>query len=193
MTRDTWHCAGWSSELACGPIGRTLLGRRLVLFRDASGTPRALGARCPHRGADLTRGAVVDGCIQCPFHGWRFDGLGQCTRIPSQPEGIKIPAPARVPTFALHEQQGVLWIWMGSGQAPHGEPPRYPLGQPNGFGRRLSFAPELVDAPFLDVVENTFDKAHVPFIHRGTFGPDQDDLVARPRITVDPDGRSLRA
>lgn len=192
MKMDTWHCAGWSRELANGPIGRKLLGRHLVLFRDANGTARALGARCPHRGADLARGSLIDGCLQCPFHGWRFDGLGQCVRVPSQPESMKISTLARVPTFPLHERQGVLWIWMDAARAK-GSAPQDPVGQPGASVQRLCFDAHLVDAAFLDVLENFFDKAHVPFIHTGTFGPDQDPLVARQRITMDPDGRGLRA
>ncbi len=193
MKMDAWYGAGWSCELAAGPIGRTLLDRRLVLFRDANATAHALGPRCPHRGADLASGAVVDGCIQCPFHGWRFDGRGQCVRVPSQPESMKISTLARVPSFPLQEKQGTLWIWMGTGEPQRSEPPPNPVGQPGRSGRRLFFDAQLVAAPFLTVLGNAFDKAHLPFIHKGTFGPDQDTLVVRQRITVDADGRGLRA
>ena len=41
-------------------------------------------AYCPHLGANLGVGGHVRGnCIECPFHGWRFDGeTGQCVSIP---------------------------------------------------------------------------------------------------------------
>src|SRR5574341_1353490 len=99
MKEETWYCAGWSSELKSGPMGRKLAGRHIVLFRGADGTARALGARCPHRGADLAQGCVIDGYIQCPFHGWRFDSVGRCVRVPSQPANVKISTQARVPSF----------------------------------------------------------------------------------------------
>jgi phenylpropionate dioxygenase-like ring-hydroxylating dioxygenase large terminal subunit len=190
---EAWHCAGWSRELATGPIGRKLLGRHVVLFRDAAGAAHALGARCPHRGADLARGAVVNGCIQCPFHGWRFDGLGRCVRVPSQPETARISSAARVPSFPLREDDGTLWIWMGRGEMHGSEPPRQRAPLPDRFVRRLFFAPQLTEAPFLNVLENAFDKAHLPFIHTGSFGHDQNALVARQRITVDADAQGLRA
>ena len=193
MTRDAWYCAGWSAELAGGPIGRKLLGRHLVLFRDANGSAHALGARCPHRGADLSQGSVVDGCIQCPFHGWRFDGSGCCVRVPSQPENLKISNLARVPSFPLQERQGTLWIWSGAAEPQSKEPPDGSVESPGRPIRRVFFDAQLVDAPFLSVLENFFDKAHLPFIHTRTFGADQDPLVARQRITLDPNGRSLRA
>src|SRR5262249_1514861 len=184
----------WSRELANEPVGRTLLGRNVVLFRDTTGTARALGARCPHRGADLARGTLADGCIQCPFHGWRFDGLGQCVQVPSQPASMKISTAARVPCFPLCERRGVLWIWMGNPDAERSEPPNDSLIEPVGRSpRRLYFDGQCIDAPFLTVLENAFDKAHLPFIHRGTFGADQNPLVVRQRVTMDPGGRGLRA
>jgi len=192
MKMDTWYCAGWSRELGSAPLGRRLLGRHVALFRDADGTARALSARCPHRGADLARGALIDGGLECPFHGWRFNGLGQCTRVPSQPETMKVSTRARVPSFPLQERHGVLWIWMGDGGASNGAT-RDRVGEPDASSRRLFFDAHLVAAPFLDVLENFFDKAHLPFIHTGSFGADQDPLVARQRITIDADGRGLRA
>jgi hypothetical protein len=34
---------------------------------------------CPHRGGPLDDAAVEDGCVRCPWHGYRFDlGTGRC-------------------------------------------------------------------------------------------------------------------
>src|SRR5262249_11097599 len=174
-----------------GPLARRILGRPLVVFRDGRGAVHALSARCPHRGADLGRGSVVDGCVQCPFHGWRFDGAGRCVRIPSQPEGLKIASQARVASFPLLERDGVLWIWMGSdGTMPSAPPPA--AEAPSARYARIFFAAHLCAAPFLAVLENFFDQAHVPFIH-ASFGRNQDTLVARQQIVADTDGRGLRA
>src|SRR5262249_16765560 len=84
-------------------------------------------------------------------------------------------------------------IWMGAGRPQSGALPSEPFSPPGRPVRRLFFDARLIDAPFLTVLENAFDKAHVPFIHRGTFGPDQDPLVARQRVTVDADGKGLGA
>jgi nitrite reductase/ring-hydroxylating ferredoxin subunit len=190
---NTWQCAGWGDEVADRPVGRTLLNRRIVMFRDANGTAHAVGARCPHRGADLASGAVVDGCIECPFHGWRFDGDGQCVRVPSQPATAKIPPQARVPAFPLLERDGVLWVRMDAAEMRRDEPPGAPPATSGPNVRRIFFPPQLVAAPFLRTLENAFDEAHLPFIHRKTFGPGRDPLVARQRVTVDPDGGGLIA
>jgi nitrite reductase/ring-hydroxylating ferredoxin subunit/uncharacterized membrane protein len=43
----------------------------LVLVR-LDGTVHAVHAVCAHAGGPLAQGTVVDGCIQCPWHGSRF-------------------------------------------------------------------------------------------------------------------------
>lgn len=41
-----------------------------------------LDAYCPHLGANMGEGGrVVDDCLECPFHNWRFRGDGECHTI----------------------------------------------------------------------------------------------------------------
>jgi vanillate O-demethylase monooxygenase subunit len=55
--RNTWYVAGWAKDLQPGALlPRRLLDEPLVLFRDSSGTPRALQDRCPHRLVPLHKG-----------------------------------------------------------------------------------------------------------------------------------------
>ncbi len=50
----------------------------------ASRTPHVMEARCSHRGGPLHEGTVVDGCIECPWHGARFDlDTGEVRRGPA--------------------------------------------------------------------------------------------------------------
>ena len=49
----------------------------LVVVRQGD-TVQALHAVCAHAGGPLDQGAIVDGCVECPWHGSRFrlsDGL----------------------------------------------------------------------------------------------------------------------
>jgi nitrite reductase/ring-hydroxylating ferredoxin subunit len=51
----------------------------LVLVREGP-TVHALHETCAHAGGPLAKGTIVDGCIQCPWHGSRFrlsDGVAQ--------------------------------------------------------------------------------------------------------------------
>jgi len=43
----------------------------LVLVR-IGGTVHAIHAVCAHAGGPLAEGTVVDGCVECPWHGSRF-------------------------------------------------------------------------------------------------------------------------
>lgn len=53
----------------------------MVVFRAKDGKAHALHAYCAHMGAHLGMGGKVvnNQCIQCPFHGWVYDGeTGTC-------------------------------------------------------------------------------------------------------------------
>ena len=65
-------------EMAEGE-GRTVtVGERLVALFLVDGEYRAIDDLCPHQGASLGAGCVIDGEVSCPWHGWRFrlsDGI----------------------------------------------------------------------------------------------------------------------
>ena len=54
----------------------TALGTEFAVFRgQTSGKAFVTDAYCPHLGANLACGGkVVDDCVQCPFHEWKFNG-----------------------------------------------------------------------------------------------------------------------
>src|SRR5262245_52565986 len=76
FVKRAWYAAGLSRELREKPLYRELLGEHVALFRDSGGKARAISALCPHRGANLGAGKVAGDTLQCPFHGWRFNGEG---------------------------------------------------------------------------------------------------------------------
>lgn len=65
------------------------LGEVFAVFRGEDGTVNVLDAYCPHLGANMGVGGVVKGnCLECPFHGWLFDGeTGSCSHIPYAKKG----------------------------------------------------------------------------------------------------------
>lgn len=47
-------------------------GRDVAVFL-VDGEVRVVDNACLHTGGPLADGAVVDGCVICPFHGWVYD------------------------------------------------------------------------------------------------------------------------
>ena len=121
--RDFWYVIARSKDVRSAPIARKLNGRALAVFRDDHGRARVLDAVCPHRGAHLGYGKVEAGGLVCPYHGWRFDGTGRCTHIPSNSPGSRVPPGFQTECFPVVEQQGLIWTTVGT---PVGQPPRFP-------------------------------------------------------------------
>jgi vanillate O-demethylase monooxygenase subunit len=163
--RDFYYPVAQSRLLGARPLERSIAGRTIALFRDRAGVARALDARCPHRGANLAGGEVTDGCLACPYHGWRFDERGRCVHVPSQPER-PVPESARTDSFDVVEQQGLVWVC--TGERARGPVPRFPLLDDPAYER---FTVErVVPGPFDWWIDNFSDLSHVPFVHARTFG-----------------------
>jgi len=188
---QAWYSAGWSHEFSRDtPLKRKIVGTDIVFFRNLEGKIVALDAMCPHRGADLSIGRVVDGDIQCPFHGWQFNDRGKCTVVPSQCPSKKIPLKAEVKSYHVVESQGIIWIWPDDILPAKSQPPYYDFLEENyGRGmRRVRDIPIFADAPFISVVENAIDNTHPPFIHPGTLAGEPQRVVEQ-NIKFDADMR----
>ena len=128
-----WFAVGFSRELRPGGVlARRLAGRDLVLFRTASGAPCALDAYCPHLGAHLAYGGVVQGeTLRCPFHGFRFDQSGRCV---ATGYGTRPPPTSTARAWPLCEVNGLLLVHRDDrGRAPAWA---IPALDRRGWGRR---------------------------------------------------------
>lgn len=168
MIRDCWYVVLESAELPAGrPLGVRRLGEDLVFWRDADGTPHCAIDRCPHRGARLSEGKVVDGCVECFFHGFRFDGDGACRLIPAN--GLKAPIPRAmaVRSFEVREADGWIFVWWGQRREDY--PPLPAFDEPDAS---FAYASLYEDWPahVSRVVENQLDFTHLPFTHSSTIG-----------------------
>src|SRR3954468_8444215 len=122
----SWYPLCLAPDLAAGSvIGRDFLGTRVVAWRDAAGKPGVQGAWCPHLGAALSIGQVVDGRLRCPYHHWSFDGSGACAHIAA---GDKIPDAARIFSYPPQEGGGLLGVFKGD--TPDFDVPRMPGASP---------------------------------------------------------------
>jgi nitrite reductase/ring-hydroxylating ferredoxin subunit len=103
--RDAWWPVASGDEVSATPRAFRLGDRELCLYRDANDTVRAVDDRCPHRRMPLSMGWVTpEGWLQCPYHGWCFDGsTGRCAAIPNLHADEKVSPSIRVPSFATVE------------------------------------------------------------------------------------------
>ena len=183
-----WFVAAQSHQLKARPLERKINGQRIVLFRGTQGQAHALDARCPHRGANLALGRLKDGCITCPYHGWRFDGKGRVVEIPSEPPSKPVPESFVTRQYQVIEQQGLVWVLPGEKAAAPA-----PVFNELGESGLHSFSYEtVVPIPFDWWIENALDVAHVPYVHGSTYG-EQKSVVASYRVERQTDELGFRA
>lgn len=85
----------------------SLGGERIAVFRYDDKVS-AVSNVCQHQNGPLGEGAIVDGCITCPWHGFQYD-----------PATGRSPEPftERVPTFRVRVRAGIVYL------DPHPCPP----------------------------------------------------------------------
>jgi 5,5'-dehydrodivanillate O-demethylase oxygenase subunit len=157
--RMFWQPIYVSEELDRGcaaPI--RIMGENFTLYRGESGTPYVVDFRCAHRGTQLSVGWVEQECIRCFYHGWKYDGAGQCVEQPAEEEGFAKKVKIRgVPT---QEYLGLIFAYFGAGSAPPF--PHCPELEEEG---ELDVSSYLRQCNYFNTLENGVDQVHVPFTH----------------------------
>lgn len=68
----------------------TIGGRYYAIWLLDDGSVRVLDNECCHVGGPLVDGAIRDGCVICPWHGWTYDLLTGERQTPFGPmEGVR--------------------------------------------------------------------------------------------------------
>src|SRR5258708_13447084 len=103
LVRMSWQPAALVDEmLGPRPVKPvTLLGEKLVLFRDEQGRYGLIERHCAHRGADLAFGRLENGGLRCAFHGWLYDVTGQCLETPAEPKASALCTTITQPPYPL--------------------------------------------------------------------------------------------
>ncbi len=75
-------------------------GQRLALFRVGDAIHCIHGV-CRHQGGPLGEGAVIDGCVTCPWHGWQY-----------RPEDGRSPPPFKevVRTYPVRVEDDTIFV-----------------------------------------------------------------------------------
>jgi phenylpropionate dioxygenase-like ring-hydroxylating dioxygenase large terminal subunit len=173
--RHHWYVVAESADLervsdgAHGvsvPIAVRLLGADYVVWRTTNGEIAAAPDRCPHRESPLSIGTVHDGCLTCPYHGWKFGDEGRCVEVPSSGVGRPVPPTSHLRVVHVQERYGLVWMCPDEpiGTIPHmaaEDDPTY---------RRINTGVERWNTCALRMTDNFLDFSHFPFVHAATFG-----------------------
>jgi len=158
--RQFWHAIARSDDLAPGrAIPIRIMSEDYTLYRGHGGKAQVIGYRCPHRGAQLFLGWVEGDDIRCVYHGWKFDGSGQCVEAPAEKPGFEKNVKTR--TWPTAEAFGLIYAYFGAGAAPAFPP--YP--ESHGEGYVEAWPMERVPCNYLQSFENSMDEVHVAFTH----------------------------
>ena len=183
--RDFWYPIGYSHEIGDSPTPFTIFGEDYVAWRAGNGFVAAARDECPHRAARLSQGWLTDGCLVCPYHGWRFDGSGTVVEIPAADPGLPIPPRAHADMVLAAERYGLVWVCVGMPRAgipelPEAEDPEFVL---------IHELMEVWGASAPRIIDNALDVSHVAWVHRNSVGSS-----ANPRLSdfkVERDGHRI--
>jgi 5,5'-dehydrodivanillate O-demethylase len=158
--RQFWYPVHESGELAPGrakPI--RVMSENYTLYRGEDGVAYVVAQRCPHRGTQLSVGFVEEGSIRCLYHGWKFDGTGQCTEQPA--ESSEFAAKVRIGSYPTREHVGLIFAYFGEGDPPPF--PHFPPFEGDGIVENNS---NLMHCNYFQGWENDWDEYHTAWTHR---------------------------
>jgi phenylpropionate dioxygenase-like ring-hydroxylating dioxygenase large terminal subunit len=168
---EGWYAVALSEEVTSGaPYGCDFLGGRVVVYRRTSGDPVVMTSRCPHMGADLALGDIVDDDIQCTYHHFCFSPEGNCSSIPSKGS---IPATARLFSYPAVDSLGVIWAY--NGREPLFPPPAIRDYEESDLLFHARKTNIFTVAPWLSI-GNTFDFMHLRYVHNLEFEIEPEDV-----------------
>lgn len=170
MYINFWYPIARSEEISADqPLRVDLLGLGFVAFRDEEGSAHVLANTCVHRGGSLSAGVIKNGRIACPYHGWQYNGAGQCTHIPSLANG-KIPARAKVDAYPVQERYGIVFAFLGD--LPEEErPPLHDIKEYGTEGWKTQLYVYDVACNYERSIENGLDPIHNEFVHPAQGAP----------------------
>ena len=166
MYINFWYPVATSEDVTNeAPFRTCILTMNFVAFRDANGDARVLSDTCIHRGGALGTGKIKGDSVECPYHGWQYDGSGQCTHIPSIGEDTTPPARAKVDSYPVQEKYGIVFAFLGD--LPDAErPPLWDIAEyDEDDWRANNLVVFEVDYYYERSVENGLDPAHNEFVH----------------------------
>jgi vanillate monooxygenase len=168
--RNAWYVAATPNEIDDKPLGRMVCGERIVFYRPEPGRVAALEDFCPHRGAPLSLGHVLEGKLVCGYHGLEMGCDGKTIAMPGQ----RVRGFPPIKSFPVVEKYGFVWVWPGDpalaseDKLPHlhwAEDPEWAYG-----GGLYHIA-----CDYRLMIDNLMDLTHETYVHSTSIGQPEID------------------
>ena len=184
MIPNMWYAVLESQEVKPGKLAAfKRLGEDLVFWRDPQGQIVVMRDLCPHRLAKLSPGKLVNGNIQCHFHGFQFDRTGTCQLVPANGRTGPKPKVFQCWAYPAREALGFIWVWYG---APQVEYPSLPFAEGLDEHVYSTFRVQW-ETHYSRAIQGLLDVSHLPFVHAKTIGRGGLTLVNGPYTTLEND------
>jgi 3-ketosteroid 9alpha-monooxygenase subunit A len=151
-TYASWYQVAFATDLSSTITLVRVGALGLLLLTHSEGKVQAFGSTCPHRGANLALGGVLDGdAIICPFHGFRIK------------LGSEYGERFCVPEFSTMSAGGLIFVRLGNGP-DHGF-----MARMKALEQSCGVVPGFTMSASVDhamVIENAYDGAHFRAVHK---------------------------
>lgn len=168
MIINQWYLACLPEELEKqNPLKRRIIGKDMVIFKNAKNEISILEDRCCHRNVHLSLGYIKGDCIKCAYHGWEYNSQGECVHIPSFPEGEQIPKTAKVEKYCTRIKHQAIWVWLGDEELK--DTATIPsMEVMDEYPRVYNY--HYLKADLQLVAESLIDAYHINHVHRNSIG-----------------------
>ncbi|MBP6901114.1 MAG: aromatic ring-hydroxylating dioxygenase subunit alpha [Burkholderiaceae bacterium] len=173
---NAWYVACTPQEIDDKPLGRTICNQKIVFYRGPQGEVAALEDWCPHRGAPLSLGRVIEGKLVCGYHGLEMGCDGKTIAMPGQ----RVRGFAPVRKFPAVERHGFVWVWPGEADKADEAliPPCHWAHDPEwAYGGGLYH----IACDYRLMVDNLMDLTHETYVHATSIG--QPEIDETPCVT----------
>lgn len=165
--KNAWYVAAMAEEVGEQPLGRTICKEAMVIYRNAAGSVVALEDFCPHRGAPLSLGRVVDGQLVCGYHGLAMGCDGKTVSMPGQ----RVRGFPAIRAFPAIERYGFIWVWPGAGVPT----PLHPLHWAESPDWAYGGGRYHIQCDYRLMVDNLMDLTHETYVHATSIGQKEID------------------
>ncbi len=179
MINNQWYVILESKELKKHkPLRIKRFNEHLALWRGNNGEVCCIADSCCHRGVSLSCGKIVNGELECPFHGFVYDKTGKINLIPANGKLKPVPETMKVQSYKSHEAYGLIWLWYGEAEKATEKP--FFFEELGDFS--YSTFKDHWNVHYSRSIENQLDVVHLPFVHRTTIGSGKKTLVNGPVV-----------